>query len=87
MSDKGVSKTLTATNYKTPPIVKQHESGVGKGRRTHVVEYSRKSGVGKELDIAHTLNSSDWRGLNRNQKQNAVLEHPHYRIRKLTPRL
>lgn len=61
-------------------------SGVGKGRRTHVIEYSRKSGVGKELDIAHTLNSSDWRGLNRNQKQNAVLEHPHYRIRKLTPR-
>ena len=47
---------------------------VGKGRRTHVVEYSRKSGVGKELDIAHTLNSSDWRGLNRNQTQNAVFE-------------
>lgn len=55
-------------------------------RSVHGIEYSRKSGVGKELDIAHTVNSSDWRGLNRNQKQNAVLEHPHCRIRRLTPR-
>lgn len=55
-------------------------------RGPKAIEYSRKSGVGKELDIAHTVNSSDWRGLNRNQKQNAVLEHPHCRIRRLTPR-
>jgi DNA (cytosine-5)-methyltransferase 1 len=53
--------------------------GIGKGRRTHVleevpIEYSRKTGIGKELDTAHTLSASDWRGLNRNQKQNAVLE-------------
>ncbi|WP_444558971.1 DNA cytosine methyltransferase [Bacillus stercoris] len=38
------------------------------------VEYSRKSGLGRELDISHTLSASDWRGLNRNQKQNAVVE-------------
>lgn len=38
------------------------------------VEYSRKSGIGRELDVSHTLSASDWRGLNRNQKQNAVVE-------------
>jgi DNA (cytosine-5)-methyltransferase 1 len=43
-----------------------------KGEGPKIVEYDRKNGVGKELDVAHTLNSSDWRGLNRNQKQNAV---------------
>lgn len=51
-----------------------------------VVSYSRKTGIGKELDAAYTLNSSDWRGINRNQNQNAVLEYqPYLRIRKLTP--
>jgi DNA (cytosine-5)-methyltransferase 1 len=52
-------------------------SGVDKGKRTHVIqpiEYNRKTGIGKELDVAHTVNHSDWRGLNRNQTQNAVLE-------------
>ncbi len=38
------------------------------------VEYSRKSGLGRELAVSHTLSASDWRGLNRNQKQNAVVE-------------
>jgi DNA (cytosine-5)-methyltransferase 1 len=38
------------------------------------IEYSRKNGVGKEIEQAHTLSASDWRGLNRNQTQNAVLE-------------
>ncbi|OTQ88919.1 modification methylase, partial [Bacillus subtilis subsp. subtilis] len=38
------------------------------------VEYSRKSGLGRELDVSDTLSASDWRGLNRNQKQNAVVE-------------
>ncbi len=38
-----------------------------------LVEYDRQNGIGKELDVAHTLNASDWRGLNRNQKQNAVI--------------
>jgi DNA (cytosine-5)-methyltransferase 1 len=45
-----------------------------KGEGAKVVEYSRKDGIGREIDVAHTLNSSDWRGLNRNQTQNAVLE-------------
>jgi DNA (cytosine-5)-methyltransferase 1 len=38
------------------------------------IEYSRKNGIGKEIKQAHTLSASDWRGLNRNQTQNAVLE-------------
>jgi DNA (cytosine-5)-methyltransferase 1 len=38
------------------------------------VEYSRKEGIGKELEQAHCLSASDWRGLNRNQAQTAVME-------------
>lgn len=37
-----------------------------------VYEYSRKTGVGKRLMKSIPLLASDWRGLNRNQKQNAV---------------
>ncbi|WP_250620814.1 DNA (cytosine-5-)-methyltransferase [Bacillus subtilis] len=54
---------------------------VGKGRRTHIIEkeimtreYSRRTGIGKDLEVSHTLSASDLRGLNRNQKQNAVVE-------------
>jgi DNA (cytosine-5)-methyltransferase 1 len=49
---------------------------IGGGHREPkiAVEYNRKEGIGKELDVAHTVNHSDWRGLNRNQTQNAVLE-------------
>lgn len=60
-STDGVAPTLTTM-------------GGGHREPKVVVEYDRKNGIGKELDIVHTLNSSDWRGLNRNQKQNAVLE-------------
>lgn len=35
--------------------------------------YNRKDGLGKELDKAYCLNASDWRGLNRNQTQTAVV--------------
>ncbi|WP_424766265.1 DNA (cytosine-5-)-methyltransferase [Paenibacillus sp. sgz302251] len=80
----GISYTIDANYAKgTSP------GDIGKGRRTHVlqgIEYSRKSGIGRELDQAHCLSASDWRGLNRNQTQTAVLEtSPRYRIRKLTP--
>jgi DNA (cytosine-5)-methyltransferase 1 len=49
---------------------------MGKGHREPkiAVEFNRKDGIGKELDVAHTVNHSDWRGLNRNQNQNAVIE-------------
>nr|WP_251125997.1 DNA (cytosine-5-)-methyltransferase [Exiguobacterium sp. s22] len=50
------------------------------------VQYSRKTGIGKEIDVSVCLSASDWRGMNRNQAQNTVLEAtPKYRIRKLTP--
>ena len=39
-----------------------------------VCDFNRKDGVGRERDVANTLNSSDWRGLNRNQTQNAVVK-------------
>nr|WP_146068570.1 DNA cytosine methyltransferase [Brevibacillus laterosporus] len=56
---EGLSPTLTTNKGEGPKVV---------------IEYSRKTGIGKKLESAHTLNSSDWRGLNRNQKQNAVTE-------------
>ncbi|MFP4698720.1 MAG: DNA (cytosine-5-)-methyltransferase [Eubacteriales bacterium] len=39
-----------------------------------LISYNRKEGIKKEIGVAHALNSSDYRGLNRNQDQNAVLE-------------
>jgi DNA (cytosine-5)-methyltransferase 1 len=62
----GISNTLTSVqkdNWLIEPIMEQIP-----------IEYDRQEGVGKKLDTAHTLSASDWRGLNRNQKQNAVLE-------------
>lgn len=59
--------------------------GGGGGVKTgyYAVSCDRKNGVGKPIDIAYTLTSSDC-GLNRNQTQNAVL-YDDWRIRRLTP--
>lgn len=61
-SAEGISPTLTTMggSHREPKIA---------------VEFNRKNGIGRELDVAHTLNSSDWRGLDRNQTQNAVVEY------------
>jgi DNA (cytosine-5)-methyltransferase 1 len=48
-----------------------------------VKSINRIDGVGKELEVAHTLSASDYRGLNRNQNQNAVIDGAY--IRRLTP--
>ncbi|MDQ0174403.1 DNA (cytosine-5-)-methyltransferase [Bacillus chungangensis] len=69
-STTGISPTLTTM-------------GGGNTEPKIAIEYSRKEGIGKERDIALCLSASDWRGLNRNQKQNAVIQN--FRIRKLTP--
>lgn len=45
--------------------------------------FNRKSGIGKTLGKAYSLNASDWRGLNRNQTQTAITNGVEYR--KLTP--
>lgn len=63
------------------------EAGEDQGEtceRKILVGYNRKNGIERELRVALTLTASDWRGLNRNQNQNAVVEG--YRIRRLTPR-
>lgn len=49
----------------------------------HGVMVNRKEGIKKQIDIAVTLSSSDWRGLNRNQDQTAIMEN--MAIRRLTP--
>ena len=62
---EGVSNALDASYFKG---LDNH------AQRTHVIEYSRKTGIGRELEQAHCLSASDWRGLNRNQAQTALLE-------------
>jgi DNA (cytosine-5)-methyltransferase 1 len=47
------------------------------------VTFNRKDGVKKEIDVAHTLNASDYRGINRNQDQNAVVECVHMTRKKV----
>jgi DNA-cytosine methyltransferase len=52
-------------------------NGGGRGGKTGLylmpVKYDRKNGIGEEIQKATTIMASDWRGLNRNQTQNAVL--------------
>lgn len=55
------------------------------GQRTQIaVAYNRIKGVGRELTKAYPLNATDWRGLNLNQTQTAVLDVDGT-PRKLTP--
>lgn len=46
--------------------------GMGGKTGLYAVSYNRKDGIGEKLDVAHTLTASDYRGINRNQPQNAV---------------
>ena len=39
-----------------------------------VREYDREDGLGEEIELSPTINKSDWRGLNRNQRQACVME-------------
>jgi site-specific DNA-cytosine methylase len=59
---------------------------VGKDSVVTVKSFNRKDGLGKDLEKAYTLNASDWRGLNRNQNQNAVVTEENNEVywRKLT---
>lgn len=58
----GVSRTLLAKS-----------GGVGGKTGLYAVGFDRKHGITKELDTAYTLTAGDYRGLNRNHTQNAVL--------------
>jgi DNA (cytosine-5)-methyltransferase 1 len=67
-SGNGMNGNVFDANGLAPTLT----TNKGEGNKI-LIEYDRKNGIGKELENAHTLNSSDWRGLNRNQKQNAVI--------------
>lgn len=72
---KGIANTLEASSINQGVV------------EAEGITYNRKDGIGDKRDIAICLSASDWRGLNRNQNQTAILEEfPKYRIRKLTPR-
>lgn len=58
----GVSKTLLAK-----------AGGMGGKTGLYAVGFDRKHGITKRLDTAYTLTAGDYRGLNRNHTQNAVL--------------
>ena len=75
-----ISPTLRAQSHGNEPKVVEQQT----------VSYNRKDGIGKEIEVGHTLSASDYRGLDRNQNQNAVVESglpitSDFRIRKLTP--
>ncbi len=59
-----ISPTLRAQSHGNEPKVVEQQT----------VSYNRKDGIGKEIDVSHALSASDYRGLNRNQNQNAVVE-------------
>jgi len=46
--------------------------GIGGMTGLYTVGISRKEGVTGQIDQAYALNASDYRGINRNQRQNAV---------------
>ena len=59
-----------------------------KNRRQLVFRYNRKDGIKWEagaLEKSIPILASDWRGLNRNQDQNAVIDIDQLSFRKLTP--
>jgi len=58
-------------------------SSLPPGRYPVGARFNRKEGLGSEVNKAFSLNASDWRGLNRNQTQTAVVTGAEYR--KLTP--
>ena len=60
---EGVSCTLKAAT-----------GGFGGRTGLYAVGFNRRDGITHELEEAYALNASNFRGLNRNQSQNAVLE-------------
>ncbi len=71
--------------------VRQTNANKALGNGVKIMEYDRNNGLGQELDITPTVNKSDWRGLNRNQRQACVVQpiedyNQNIKIRKLTPK-
>lgn len=65
-SPEGISPTLTTNKGEGIKIVDNKEKVP--------IGFNRVDGVKGEIKTAHTINSSDYKGINRNQTQNAVLE-------------
>lgn len=66
---KGTNTTIKSRRQLVMEIRPKEEDDMKIG-----IHYNRKDGIKKEVDTACTLSASDWRGLNRNQTQTAVLE-------------
>ena len=64
-------------------IDSHYHKGIDMHQTRTAILYNRKDKVKRKIDLANTLTNSDYRGLNRNQDQNAVIDN--WRIRKLTP--
>jgi site-specific DNA-cytosine methylase len=56
-----------------------------KSRRQVVFKFNRKDGITKEIQKSLAILASDWRGLNRNQQQTAVVDFDRWKFRKLSP--
>lgn len=70
--EESVDEKYYLDDEKTATLIEELEFNVKEGQGGIV--YNRKEGVKTELEIAKTLPASDWRGLNRNQDQTAVIE-------------
>ena len=68
-----VEEKYYLSEEKTAKLIENLEERGEFGDAT-TVKYSRKTGIGKEIDVSVCLSASDWRGMNRNQAQNAVIE-------------
>ena len=77
-SPDGISCTLSSegggAGAKTGLYLIGNET-TDKDKVQKTVKYNRNDGIVGEEDIASSISASDWRGLNRNQNQNAVLEY------------
>ena len=86
-----VDEKFYISDEKTEKLIAQleenrcHELKTEEVQPQEVVDYSRKTGIGNVRDISLSLSASDWRGLNRNQKQNAVLEQKVQSIGNVNP--
>lgn len=70
--EESVDEKYYLDEEKTTTLIEELEFDVKEGQGG--VVYNRKDGVKTEIEIAKTLSASDWRGLNRNQDQTAVIE-------------
>lgn len=74
-------------NNKSQCIDANYHKGIDNhGQRTVIgIGFNRKEGLIKEIDKSYSLNASDYRGLNRNQTQTAVVKCGQMVGRKINP--